>query len=796
MRGGALGGFVEAVLDVEGLPQAGLGAVPLPGLLRVAREQEEDFRPVPAVAGVAEEQVRDLQGFGDLVRVVVDPRQRRQRLAFGVAVLDVPRGEQDRLDGFAPIAPGAVEGEVGPEQPEQRHRPRQVAARRAADRGAQARLFRGQERFRGLEIRQTGVRQLGGAPQGRRQDLGGVGDPRDVPVEEPRLGLTAVFARIVGARQPFAGLAGEGVHPVAAVGPVDQVQRPEPGQRAAGGLLVGSVQGEDRFRREAGRDVRRERTEEPRGRRVEGVVRPQHRRQDRARRQFAGQQELGRARQPASSGQEFGEGPDGLRGAAGQRPHRRRVGRLGVRVAQQAAEQPGDLGFGERPHLQPESAVVGHEVAEPVPAGHDDHGVRAARQQWHDLAGIPGVVEEDQHAVVVEQGPQHPDPRARARGDRGRRDAERVEELGEHVGGIPGRSGAVAAEVGVQLPVRKPLADGVRPVQAELGLADPGGSGERDDEGRGRAADPRAHVQVVQPVDVVGAVDELADGGGQLRGRQGAQGRLGPVPVGGRGRVAGLQQLLVQVLQVLAGAGPERPREPVVDLLPVSVEGFVMPEAVQGGDPLGDVLGVQLVVDHGLVEDSQHPAVVPAFELDGAQRLVAGDAFVAVDVLPFLLHPDGPEIFDDGPAPEVHGFFEGSGRVVEAAGFPCSFAVLEQRFEARVIEIVVLGQELVAGPLGDDLRGNPGVAQGSPQPADVGVEVFPGVIGRVVPEGFGNGPDGDDFPVVEHQHAQKRPFLGPPERDLPVAEQEFDVPQDPELHRTLWLVGRDFLSRR
>ncbi|MFJ9782475.1 hypothetical protein ACIRSS_23040 [Amycolatopsis sp. NPDC101161] len=140
------------------------------------------------------------------------------------------------------------------------------------------------------------------------------------------------------------------------------------------------------------------------------------------------------------------------------------------------------------------------------------------------------------------------------------------------------------------------------------------------------------------------------------------------------------------------------------------------------------------------------------------------------------------EVSYDDPS-EVHRLVEGGRGVVEPSRSPRVPAVVDQGLEARVVEVVVLGQELVAGVLGDDPRGDAGVAEGGAQPADVGLEVFPGVVGWVVVlEGFGECAGGDDLAVVEHQHTREGAFLRAPERDRPVAELELHGPQDPGLH--------------
>jgi hypothetical protein len=162
-------------------------------------------------------------------------------------------------------------------------------------------------------------------------------------------------------------------------------------------------------------------------------------------------------------------------------------------------------------HVEDEGmgVVEGGEPEQVGPAG-DQHGAgRAAGQQRPDLLGARGVVQDHERPAAREQGAIH--RRLFGLGERDGRwgHAQPAQEHGQHVGGRHRRIRGVAAEVDVELGVRVPGGDPVRPAQGERGFADSADARDGGDHHGGRAAG--VVQQGIQPSEVLLAAGEVRD---------------------------------------------------------------------------------------------------------------------------------------------------------------------------------------------------------------------------------------------------------------------------------------------
>ncbi|WP_167971743.1 hypothetical protein [Lentzea indica] len=159
--------------------------------------------------------------------------------------------------------------------------------------------------------------------------------------------------------------------------------------------------------------------------------------------------------------------------------HRCRVGRDPRRAEPVGEQSPGFRGL-QPIQCEVPGAVPGDQAGQPSAAGHDDCAALTARQQRHDLGGVGGVVQHQQHPPVHHQA-------AEQRGlgvQVGRTSvyAQRVEESSQRdLGWHRRRLGGEPPQVDEQLPVREACRVAVRPVQREPRLADAARTGDRED---------------------------------------------------------------------------------------------------------------------------------------------------------------------------------------------------------------------------------------------------------------------------------------------------------------------------
>jgi hypothetical protein len=201
-------------------------------------------------------------------------------------------------------------------------------------------------------------------------------------------------------------------------------------------------------------------------------------------------------------------------------------------VANHPRQQADRLLRAEHLQRQPARALHRHQPGEPVAAGHHDQATGAAGQQRADVLGTADVVQHHQHPPVSQQRPVQPSGLLGLHRDLGRRHPQPAQQRRQRLDRAQRRAGRIPLQVDVQLPVGEPLADPVRPVDGQRGLAHPGGAGDRRDRHRGRLAIPGARQQGVQLLQVVGAAGEIGEVHRQLAGRHGA----GHQVLGRRGR--------------------------------------------------------------------------------------------------------------------------------------------------------------------------------------------------------------------------------------------------------------------
>ena len=121
-----------------------------------------------------------------------------------------------------------------------------------------------------------------------------------------------------------------------------------------------------------------------------------------------------------------------------------------------------------------------------------------------DLGGVGGVVEDEQDPAVGEPAAQHRGLGVQVVGDGRAGDAERAEQVGEHVADLARVGGA--REVGEELAVGEGVADAVRHADGEHALADPGLAGQHD---HGRVPLGEHGGQLVDQLAAAGEVEDL-----------------------------------------------------------------------------------------------------------------------------------------------------------------------------------------------------------------------------------------------------------------------------------------------
>jgi len=242
----------------------------------------------------------------------------------------------------------------------------------------------------------------------------------------------------------------------------------------------------------------------------------------------------------------------------------------GVRLrarADQRAQQRRRVGRGQHVQLQPLSAVPCHQTGKGIAAGHNRGAARRAGQHRPHLLCRAGVVEQHQRPPSAEQAP----VQGRAFRRLGRqvpaRPAQSPDEPSQRFGHRQRLGGVVAAQIHVDLAVRKPVRDLVRPRNDRGGLAHTRRSGHRAD-CRGPptwfACAARQGVQFARPANEVRHQRrELA--------RHGSDGgERGPAMYRcrrrGQRRVGG-EDLLLQQPQVGPGLDPELAQQGPPDAL-------------------------------------------------------------------------------------------------------------------------------------------------------------------------------------------------------------------------------------
>ncbi len=158
-------------------------------------------------------------------------------------------------------------------------------------------------------------------------------------------------------------------------------------------------------------------------------------------------------------------------------------------------------------------------------------------QQWFDVAGCGGVVEDDQDAPAGERRAVEGAAFAGVGRDLGGVDAEGEQEPDED-GARVGRGVVGAAQVGEELPVGEAFADLPGDVHGQGGLADAAHAVQRGDHDGAPAARGEA---VEEGFDLFGAAGEVGQAGGELVGRlPGVGGGVGRVCGGGGGQQRGV----------------------------------------------------------------------------------------------------------------------------------------------------------------------------------------------------------------------------------------------------------------
>ncbi|MFG2712061.1 hypothetical protein ACGFX2_16115 [Streptomyces goshikiensis] len=145
-------------------------------------------------------------------------------------------------------------------------------------------------------------------------------------------------------------------------------------------------------------------------------------------------------------------------------------GGLGLRVDPVRADDVAEplLGFAGFQYPQQRGRTLPcDESRERVPAGHQDQALRAAREEGAHLVGGVRVVRDDEHPPARAQGAVEGRGPVRLHRDVLGGDSEGLEEAAERVDGPQRPARVVAAQVHVQLSVRKGVAAAVSPVDRE-----------------------------------------------------------------------------------------------------------------------------------------------------------------------------------------------------------------------------------------------------------------------------------------------------------------------------------------
>ena len=278
---------------------------------------------------------------------------------------------------------------------------------------------------------------------------------------------------------------------------------------------------------------------------------------------------------------------------------------------QALGEQVTGVGGGQQIEGQREGAVGGDQPGQPVAAGHHGQAAGRAGQQRADLLDVPRVVQHDQDPLARQQAAVERGLGGQGGRDPGRGHPERLQEPTGRLARLQGGPAWVEAlQVDVQLPVREPCGDPVRPVHGQGGLAHPGGAGQ--DRGDrlarpGRARLGRGRQECVEPGQLGPAARE-----GRHRRRQLGRDRYRRCGLRHRGRGRGCveggilpEDGRLQVAQLQAGVDAEFLIERAVQA-PVGGQRVGLPAAaVQRQHELGLGLLIQRPGGHQLFQFGQ-----------------------------------------------------------------------------------------------------------------------------------------------------------------------------------------------
>jgi hypothetical protein len=229
--------------------------------------------------------------------------------------------------------------------------------------------------------------------------------------------------------------------------------------------------------------------------------------------------------------------PAGAPAQLDQLPGCRRLG-IDPAGAEYPAEQVEGVGRGEHVQRQRDGTVDGNQSGQLVTACHDDQAAGAARQQGPDLGGVGSIIEHDQCLLACHDAAIEPRLCVRAVRDTVGRDLEGIEKHPDRVGSQHRRQRRVeAAQVHVQLPVRKRCHELAGNLERQRGLADARQPADRSDHHGLPALLAGLILQAGQPGQLGGATGEVPALGWQLPGHD--RGRMRPRGAGRR-RSSGL----------------------------------------------------------------------------------------------------------------------------------------------------------------------------------------------------------------------------------------------------------------
>ena len=476
----------------------------------------------------------------------------------------------------------------------------------------------------------------------------------------------------------------------------------------------------------------------------------------------------------------------GQAGAAGEQLGRRV--RLGgqPRAAQAAGEQFPGLVRGQHVEVERAGAVPGDQAGQPAAAGDQHRAAGTAGQQGDHLAAVAGVVQHHQHPLPGHQAAVQPGLGLEAGRDRGRVDAERVEEPADRRRRGDGRPGRVeAAQVGPQLPVGEPVEVPAGPVQGQPGLTDAAAAAVGRD--HHRSAGPGGPGRLAElggeTVKLGGPAGQEAGRCRQLAGRddrrrQRRRGRRRD----GQHRI-GAQDPLVELPQRGTGVGAEFLGQPLPGALVVLERVGLPPAAVQGQHQLAGHPFIEGVLGRPGRELGQQRGVLAAAQPDVGE-VEAARAPLQGEGRPQRVDPGGIEPGEGLSPPQAEGLGQRGGRPVVVAGRARRACPADQVAETVQVDRVRADDGLVPGGLpGDgDVAGDAGRP---PQQRYVGLQRAGRVGGQPVAA-----PDaldqlaGRDHPVrVGQQRSEYVPPPGVADVDHPLAGADLDVTEEPEFHR-------------